>query len=160
MDDDSIGEGTRPEAAAEAAAEAVAPSPPPPAPVAAGSPAPRRRWLGWGAAILAVVIAGTGFFFLGHWMGSDSEEDAQAAASVTTTIPALTWTGETLAPGDEPVADVAAALSPSVVQIETDYRSGLRCHLPLRRLHHHRRPRGERGRTGHGAPGRRHRPGR
>jgi len=119
MDDDSIGEGTRSEAAAEAAADAVAPSPPPPAPVAAGSPAPRRRWLGWGAAILAVVIAGTGFFFLGRWMGSNSEEDDQAAASVTTTIPALTWTGETLAPGEEPVADVAAALSPSVVQIET-----------------------------------------
>lgn len=120
MDDDAIGEGSAAETTAEAAAEAVAPSPPPPAPVAAGSRAPRRRWLRWAAAVLAVVIAGAGSFFLGHWLGSDSEEADPAAASVTTTTLALTWTGETLAPGEEPVAEVAAALSPSVVQVETN----------------------------------------
>jgi S1-C subfamily serine protease len=117
MDDETIGKNTTPETAAEAPPEAERGAPPPLAPAAARSPAPRRRWLGWVAAILAVVVIGVGAFFLGRWAGSDEPDGGQAA--VTTTSLAPTWTGETLAPGEEPVADVAAALSSSVVQIET-----------------------------------------
>ncbi|HUU61315.1 MAG TPA: trypsin-like peptidase domain-containing protein [Acidimicrobiia bacterium] len=119
MDDETIGEGTTPETAAEAAPEAATTAPPPPAPAATGSPAPRRRWPGWAAVILTVVAVGTGAFFLGRWVGSDEPAGSPAAAATTTTM-ALTWTADTLTPGEEPVADVAAALSPSVVQIETD----------------------------------------
>ncbi|HSQ37083.1 MAG TPA: trypsin-like peptidase domain-containing protein [Acidimicrobiia bacterium] len=118
MDDETIGEDTTPEAAADAAAEAAIVAPPPPTPAATGSPAPRRRWLGWAAVILTVVAVGVGAFFLGRWVGSDEPASSPAAAATTTM--ALTWTADTLAPGEEPVTDVAAALSPSVVQIETD----------------------------------------
>ena len=54
-----------------------------------------------------------GAFFVGRWAGDDGPD---AAAAATTTIAAP---GSTIGTTDEPVADVAAALSPSVVQIET-----------------------------------------
>jgi len=119
MDNETIGESSTSETPAEAAAEAVTVSPAPreaaPRPAA---PAPRRRWPLRAAALLAVLAVGVGAFFLGRWVGSDGSDEA-AGAVTTTVAPA----DGTLAPGDEPVADVAAALSPSVVQIETE--SGL-----------------------------------
>ena len=53
-----------------------------------------------------------GAFFLGRWAGGDE----RTPAAVTTTLAAP---GSTIGDSEEPVADVAAALSPSVVQIET-----------------------------------------
>jgi len=89
------------------------PEPAPPAAVEAPSTARRRR--GWRIAAVALLIAavGVGAFFLGRSVGGD---DADAAPVVTTTAAA---TAGTIGVSEEPVADVAAALSPSVVQVET-----------------------------------------
>jgi S1-C subfamily serine protease len=85
---------------------------PPPAQPRAG----RRFW--WGLAVAAAVLGlAVGAFFLGRAVGDDGS--AAPAAAVTTTVA----TGSTIGDTDEPVADVAAALSPSVVQVET--RTGL-----------------------------------
>jgi len=100
------------EPAAAAPQPAAAPLPasplPAPQPPTAGS---RRRW--WlGAAVAAAVLAiAVGAFFLGHWVGGDGSGDD----AVTTTA---ATTGSTIGESEEPVADVAAALSASVVQIE------------------------------------------
>ena len=116
MDDETISESSTPETPAEATAEAVTSSP---APLeATPGPATRRRWPLWAAALLAVAAIGVGAFFLGRWVGSDQSDEGPAAVTTTAVLP-----GGTLAPGDEPVADVAAALSPAEVQIETE--SGL-----------------------------------
>lgn len=114
MDDESISDNTASETGAEIAPEAVPDAPPPVAPASTGLNRPGRSRLRWAAALLAVVAIGVGAFFLGRWAGNDGSDGSQAA--VTTTVAP---TGGTLAPGEEPVADVAAALSPSVVQIET-----------------------------------------
>lgn len=118
-----------PEAAAGAASTDSGPATPDPLPAApppapdAAVPAPAGagpsghspwRWIALGVLIVAVAA---GAFFLGRWAGDDGSGNA---AAVTTTIAA---TGSTIGTTDEPVADVAAALSPSVVQIET--RDGL-----------------------------------
>jgi S1-C subfamily serine protease len=115
-----------PEAAAVAASTDSGPATPDPLP-AAPPPAPTAatpahtgavrsghslwRWVALSALIVAVAV---GAFFLGRWAGDDGSDNAVA---VTTTIVA---TGNTIGTTDEPVADVAAALSPSVVQIETN----------------------------------------
>jgi S1-C subfamily serine protease len=90
-----------------------------PATAAAPVPAPpgrRRLWWALGAAVgvLGLVV---GAFFLGRTV---ADGGAAAPAEVTTST-AVTQT--TVGGTDEPVADVAAALSPSVVQLET--RRGL-----------------------------------
>jgi S1-C subfamily serine protease len=89
------------------------PEPAPPAAAAASSASRRRR--GWRIAAIALLVAavGVGAFFLGRWAGSDG---CDAAAVVTTTAAA---TSGTIGASEEPVADVADALSPSVVQVET-----------------------------------------
>ena len=89
------------------------PEPAPPVATEA-PPAPRRR-RGWrnAAAVLLIAAVGVGAFFLGRSVGGD---DADAAPVVTTTAAA---TAGTIGVSEEPVADVAAALSPSVVQVET-----------------------------------------
>ena len=114
MDDETIGEGTTPPTLAETAPEAVPAAPTPPEVASPERATPRRSWLRWAAAILAILAVGVGAFFLGRWVGSDGSDAGQAAVTTTVAPP-----GGTLAPGEEPVADVAAALSPSVVQIET-----------------------------------------
>jgi len=116
MDDEITSASTPAEAAVEAAPELAREAFPEPPPAAPSDPAtaPARRGRRWAAAALAVLAVGVGAFFLGRWVGSDRPDNGPAA--VTTTFAP---TGGTLAPGEEPVADVAAALSPSVVQIET-----------------------------------------
>jgi len=96
--------------------EAAPPEAPPVPEIARRDPA-GRRWWPWAAA--AVVLAAglaVGAFFLGRAVGDGG---FPAATPTTTTA----TTASTIGASDEPVADVAAALSPSVVQIET--RSGL-----------------------------------
>ncbi len=89
------------------------PEPAPPA-AAEAPPAPRhRRWWRNAAAVLLIAAVGVGAFFLGRSVGGDG---ADAAPVVTTTAAA---TSGTIGVSEEPVADVAAALSPSVVQVET-----------------------------------------
>lgn len=117
MDDALIPEGaatTEPEPAAPEAARTVPPPMPPQGP-AARSRRPAWHWVALAIAILAITV---GAFFLGRWTGGEGSDEAGAA--VTTT---LAGPGSTIGDSAEPVADVAAALSPSVVQIET--RDGL-----------------------------------
>ena len=118
-----------PEAAAGAASADSGPATPdtlpaapplvPPAATPADTGAGRSghsRWR-WIAVAALIVAVGAGAFFLGRWAGDDGSDTAVAA---TTTIAAP---GSTIGSSEEPVADVATALSPSVVQIETS--SGL-----------------------------------
>ena len=101
---------------AETRPAAAAPTSPPPGPAR-----PARRdgpsWWLWAALAVLTLAVGAGAFFLGRWADGD---DSPGAAAVTTT---QAVTGATIGDSAEPVADVAAALSPSVVQIET--RNGL-----------------------------------
>ncbi len=94
------------------------PAAPPPVPSAAtpadtGAGRSGHSWWRWIGVAVLIVAVGVGAFFLGRWAGDDGSDTAVA---VTTTIAA---TGSTIGTTEEPVADVAAALSPSVVQIET-----------------------------------------
>lgn len=118
MDDETIGGSTTPPDSGEAAPSPAPVTPPAPAAAPSGRP-----WLRWVGVALAVLAVGVGAFFLGRWVGSDGDATA-APATTSTTSSGVIWTGETLAPGEEPVADVADALSPSVVQIETNTALG------------------------------------
>ena len=126
MTDDTIPPASADDAAAEPGPIAAEPTPAglDPAPVvptaALNTPPtrpPRRVWL-WAAVAAAGVALVVGAFFLGKWAGGGGSDNTSAVVTTTTAA-----TGSTIGASDEPVADVAAALSPSVVQIET--RSGL-----------------------------------
>jgi len=116
----AAGEPEAPTAEAATTPTEAAPVATPPAPTAPAAPTskPRRIWpaVGMVAAVLALAV---GAFFLGR-ATSGGDGEAVPVASTTTT---LGTTGSTIGDSDEPVADVAAALSPSVVQLET--RRGL-----------------------------------
>jgi putative serine protease PepD len=120
MNDETVPEASASAASTDSGPDAAdnLPTAPPAAPAAA-TPAHAGagrsgnslwRWIALGVLIVAVAA---GVFFLGRWSGDGGSGNATA---VTTTIAA---TGNTIGTTDEPVADVAAALSPSVVQIET-----------------------------------------
>jgi putative serine protease PepD len=118
------GSSTAPGADISAAPDTSAVTTPAPEATPGNAPArPHKRawlWAGIGVAAVALIV---GAFFLGRWAGGGSDDTTAATtvpAAATTTTAA---TGSTIGDSDEPVADVAAALSPSVVQIET--RSGL-----------------------------------
>lgn len=124
MDDETTGESTAAETPAEAT-PATAPAPDEEPTGTTGAPAATRHpWLRWAAVALAILAVGVGAFFLGRWAGDDGSDRAEPVVT-TTVVPDASTTSEapgsiaTLAPGEEPVAAVAAALSPSVVQIET-----------------------------------------
>jgi S1-C subfamily serine protease len=108
-----------PATVAAGAPPATTETPQPTPPGDAGPARPKRRYLRWVALIAVVAAVGIGAFFLGRWVSDDHSAGSNAVSTTTTPAP----TGSTFAPGDEPVADVAAALSPSVVQLET--RQGL-----------------------------------
>jgi S1-C subfamily serine protease len=115
MDDETSSSLAEGEAAVAAAAPEATLETPMLAPPGGAAPArPGRPYLRWAAIAGAVVAVGIGAFFLGRWAGSDGSDDGFAATTST-----LATTGSTFAPGEEPVADVAAAVSPSVVQLET-----------------------------------------
>ncbi len=88
--------------------------PPPPPP--GGTPPPHRS-RGWGraAALGAILVLSAGSFVAGRALHDDAPTDAVTSATGVATTPVLPGTSG----DDEPVADVAAALSPAVVQIET-----------------------------------------
>lgn len=114
-DEDSRAAGAATEPAPVTIGAGAAP-PPPPAPA-------RRNGLArpvWAVLALALIVTGVGAFFLGRWVGDDGTQGSPSSTVTATTTALLATAGDTLAPGDEPVADVAAALSPSVVQIETN----------------------------------------
>ncbi|MEE9415798.1 MAG: trypsin-like peptidase domain-containing protein [Acidimicrobiales bacterium] len=111
-------------------------SPPPPTAAAAVSPTPpgdrRGRW--W-VALLAGLILGGLFTMGGFWLGSRSDDQPTAAPlPVVATAPATadpkSEPASTPAPAivdedaPEPVAAVAAAVSPSVVGIVTTFGEG------------------------------------
>ena len=87
--------------------------PPPPPP--GGTPPPHRS-RGWGraAALAAVAVLAVGSFVAGQALRDDGSPEAVTSATSVTTAP-----GRASSDGDEPVAAVASALSPAVVQIET-----------------------------------------
>jgi len=95
-------------------------SPPPPAAMPpARPPTERRLWVAV-AVLAALIVFGSGFA-VARLAASDSEPTATTTAQVATTTTAISQTATAVLPGgDEPVAAVAASLTPSVVQIETD----------------------------------------
>jgi len=113
MNDDTF-----PEAAAGAASADPGPATPdtlpaaPPLVPTAATPADTgagrsgHSWWRWIGVAVLIVAVGVGAFFLGRWAGDDGSDTTVA---VTTTIAA---TGSTIGTTEEPVADVAAALSP------------------------------------------------
>jgi len=117
MDDQTIGESAAPQGTGDPTPD-PAPGTPPVPEAASG-----RSWLRWIGVALLVLAVGAGAFFLGRWVGGD-DSGPDVAPTTTSTNAAPIWSGDTLAPGEEPVADVADALSPSVVQIETDVGLG------------------------------------
>lgn len=86
----------------------------PPSPPGAAHPPSRPR--GWGRVLglAAVAILAAGSFVAGQALQDDTATTATAASTVAATTPTLPGA----VTGDEPVAAVAAILSPSVVQIE------------------------------------------
>lgn len=79
-----------------------------------------RRSSGWLSALLffgavALVVAGIAFIY-----PNSSDEPETAAGSTTTTTPSVDISAPTYAPGDEPIADAAQIILPSVVFVETD----------------------------------------
>ncbi|MGH8926040.1 MAG: S1C family serine protease [Acidimicrobiia bacterium] len=82
-------------------------------------PPPPRRGVSFIPALLLAILLLAGGLGVGWWLGNDDASQP----SVTTSIAAPQETTATIDPGDEPVAAVAAALLPSMVQIE--HQAGL-----------------------------------
>jgi putative serine protease PepD len=105
------------------------PTPPPPPPPAPPSP-PNRTGGGWRAVLAVVAVAsllGAGFLLRGAVDGArPPAETAIVSDGTLTSLPAGP-TATLDAEGTEPIADVAAALAPAVVQIsvQSDRGSGL-----------------------------------
>ena len=102
---------------------AVAPPPadgeflaPPPAAAASGNRRGRRSGLVWWTVVAVLAAAlGVGAFFGGRWSGGGS---TSSTVAVSGSVPEVVT--PTVGNSSEPIADVAAALSPSVVQLQTD----------------------------------------
>lgn len=88
-----------------------------PAPAAPGGPGRRMAFVAL-ALVLAVFAAGVGGVLVGRSMAGDGDT-ASVDATPVQTQPVTTAPGPVSAGTSEPVAAVAAALSPAVVQIET-----------------------------------------
>lgn len=82
---------------------------------------PPRRWRTWGTVLVAIALfaagVGAGFLFVRDNRG---ETPATTIATATTSAPVVTVPISS----DEPAADVAEALLPSLVAIETDLGGG------------------------------------
>lgn len=85
-----------------------------------GNPQETRRSSGWLSAVLffgavALVVAGIIWVY-----PSDDTQVATEATTTTTTAPeSIDVVGPTIEPGDEPIADAAEVILPSVVHIQT-----------------------------------------
>ncbi len=91
--------------------------PPPPTPPAR-RPTERRLWVA--VAVLATLIVFGSGYGAARLLASDQEGAATPTTQMATTTTTVARTASVALPaGDEPVAAVATALSPSVVQIET-----------------------------------------
>jgi putative serine protease PepD len=89
--------------------------PPPAAPGSGTSPGGRRAPRVAGFALLAALLLG-GAAGAGYAGGTVAADDEPAATAPTATTPTVQGVGD---PADEPVAAVAEALGPAVVQLET-----------------------------------------
>jgi S1-C subfamily serine protease len=95
---------------------------PAPSPPAAAPPKRGASFLKMvGAFVLALALVGGGAG-LGWILAADNP--SPTAAPSTTLAAAVTAPAPTIVPGEEPVADVAAALLPSMVQIDTTFGLG------------------------------------
>lgn len=85
----------------------------------------QKRTRRGGAALTAVAVfmSGAGGVIVGRNLGVQSSDRSTTAIGPAATQPASTTPGPVSADADEPVAAVAAAVAPTVVQIET--RTGL-----------------------------------
>ncbi|MGH8957199.1 MAG: S1C family serine protease [Acidimicrobiia bacterium] len=91
-------------------------APMPPAP-----PPPPRQGLTFLPALLLALLVLAGGVGVGWWIGND--DPSQPGIAPTPSTAASRQTTATIDPGEEPVAEVAAALLPSMVQIE--HQAGL-----------------------------------
>lgn len=92
--------------------------------VPSAMPPPNPRRSGWrvlGAILLVVALLGSG---VGIGLLLDDQEGATATATTAAAEAATTVAAPVIVPGEEPVADVAAALLPSMVQIDTAFGLG------------------------------------
>lgn len=101
----------------DASAWGSAPTPPPDLPRAESDSNNRRRPL---TRTLGAIVVVVGLFGIGFGTRSILDNEQNSIVSRSTTVMA---TADTIDPGSEPIAAVAAVVSPSVVQIETS--SGL-----------------------------------
>jgi putative serine protease PepD len=105
----------------------VPPTPPPPPPPAPPSP-PSPSGGGWRAVLVAfalVLLLSAGYVIRG--VVDDGEPAASPTTSVAGTTPVSLPSGPTAtldSPGDEPIAEVASALGPAVVQIQVRSAQG------------------------------------
>jgi S1-C subfamily serine protease len=83
-------------------------------------PPPRRSFTRIVGVVLLIVALLAGGAGIGYFLA----EDGETPASSTTAPTQATASAPVIVPGDEPVADVAAALLPSMVQIDTDFGLG------------------------------------
>jgi putative serine protease PepD len=91
-------------------------------PLAVAPPAPRRSGLrALGAILLVCALLGSG---VGIGFLLDDQNGATATVTTVVTAPTATPAAPVIVPGEEPVADVAAALLPSMVQIDTAFGLG------------------------------------
>jgi len=92
--------------------------------VPSAMPPPNPRRSGWrvlGTLLLVVALLGGG---VGIGLLLDDQEGATATATTAAAEATTTLAAPVIVPGEEPVADVAAALLPSMVQIDTAFGLG------------------------------------
>lgn len=86
---------------------------------------PSRRGVGAVLTAAAVFLAGAGGVYVGHGLADDSGTGGTGPQATATEATTVSTTPGPVSPDDpEPAAAVAAALSPAVVQIETDQGLG------------------------------------
>jgi S1-C subfamily serine protease len=102
------------------------PNPPPPFPPSGPSPSSRRRGNGWRALVALTVVVGllVAGFFVGRLTDDEASTGGPAVDQAQLEALGLPTAAPVEANAEEPIAAVAEAIAPAVVQIETDIGLG------------------------------------
>ena len=149
---------TTPEGATSSQASTMTLPEPPAPPPPRRDPLPNRRGGWWRAVgIIAIAIA---LLVGGVFAGLALDDGSLVGRHQRDNRPRRDCSGgpaaDTLPPSEEPAAEVAELLTPSVVQLESAFGLGPGCHLRRERAHPHRGSRGGERRAGDRAALRRH----